>query len=57
MLTVVHEAKKVGCASAEGATGFNCDVELDVSAPFVGRAQKVATIRFVKGNEGWQVVE
>lgn len=57
MLTVVYEAKKVGCAAAEGATGFNCDVELDVSAPFVGRAKKVATIRFVKGSEGWQTVQ
>lgn len=57
MLTVIYEAKKVGCASAEGATGFNCDVELDVSAPFVGRSKKVTTIRFVKSSEGWQAVQ
>lgn len=57
LLTVVHEVKKVGCTSAEEASGFNCDVEVDVSAPFVGRANKVATFRFVEASDGWQVVQ
>lgn len=42
LLTKVYGVKKVGCAAAQGSSGFNCDVEVDVSAPFVGRSKNVA---------------
>ena len=44
----VHGVKKIGCAAATGSSGFNCDVELDMSVPFVGRSKGVKQIRFVK---------
>jgi hypothetical protein len=56
MLTKVYGVKKLGCVAAQGASGFNCDVEIDVSAPFVGRSKKVGQLRFVKGSDGWKVV-
>lgn len=57
MLTKVHEVKKVACATTEGSAGFNCDVELDVTVPFIGRSKKVAQLRFVKGSDGWQMTQ
>lgn len=53
--TEVHAVKKVGCAKAEGSAGFNCDVEVDATAPIVGRSKQLQQLRFVKGEEGWQV--
>lgn len=57
MLTKVHEARKVSCAAAQGFPGFNCDVELDVSVPLVGRQKAVKQLRFVKASDGWQVTK
>ena len=53
----VHGVKKIGCAAATGSSGFNCDVELDMSVPFVGRSKGVKQIRFVKASNGWQAVD
>jgi hypothetical protein len=57
MLSKLHEVKKVACAASEGSAGFNCDVELDATVPFIGRSKKTAQIRFVKGSDGWQVTQ
>lgn len=55
MLTQVHAVNKIGCVAAQDASGYNCDVELDVTAPFVGRSKNIGKIRFVEGSDGWQV--
>lgn len=55
MLTKVNEVKKIGCSTAQGSSGFNCDVEMDVSAPLVGKQKRIVQMRFVKSSDGWQV--
>lgn len=57
MLPKVYEVKKLGCAAAQDASGYNCDVEVDSSAPFIGRNKRVSKIRFVKGSDGWVITE
>lgn len=53
----VHSVQKIGCVAAADSTGFNCDVEMDVSNPMTGRKKNVTKIRFVKGSDGWQVAQ
>jgi len=53
----LHEVKKLGCAEAQGAAGYNCDVDIDVTAPFVGRTKNTSKLRLIKGSDGWQIVE
>jgi hypothetical protein len=56
-LTEIHEVNKLGCASAKDAAGYNCDIEIDMSAPFVGRSKSVISLRFINTNDGWRIVE
>lgn len=56
MQAELHGLRKLGCARAKGAGGFVCDVELDMTVPFVGRTRHVGTVRMVKGTEGWQAL-
>lgn len=53
--TQVHEVKKIGCAKAEGEAGFNCDVEVDMTAPLMGRSKQMQKLRFVKADDGWRI--
>jgi len=53
----LHEVNKIGCAKAIDATGFNCDIEIDVTAPFVGRSKATKQSRFVSTDDGWRVVQ
>lgn len=53
----VHSVQKIGCVAASDSTGFNCDVEMDTSNPMTGRNKGITKIRFVKGNDGWQVAQ
>lgn len=53
----VHQVKKVACAAAQGAAGFNCDVELDMTVPPAGRSKGIRKVRFVKASDGWQVAQ
>lgn len=55
--TEVHSVQKIGCVAASDSIGFNCDVEMDVSNSRTGRNKSVQKIRFVKGNDGWQVAQ
>lgn len=57
MLSKVYGVKKLGCAEAQDATGYNCDAEVDASMPFAGRSKRVTKIRFVKGSDGWVVTQ
>jgi len=51
--TEVHAVKKISCVEAKESAGYNCDVEMDVTAPMVGRNKSVGQIRMVKGSDGW----
>ena len=53
MKTEVHAVKKISCVEAKESAGYNCDVEIDVTAPMVGRNKSVGQIRMVKGSDGW----
>jgi hypothetical protein len=55
MKTEVHAVKKISCVEAKESAGYNCDVEIDVTAPLVGRNKSVGQIRMVKGSDGWVV--
>ncbi len=55
--TELHAVKKIDCAQAKDAPGFVCDVEIDMTVPLSGRSKETATMRFVKGPEGWVVVK
>ena len=52
----VHGVKKIACVAAEGASGFTCDVEVDISALF-GRQKATRSARFVEGDDGWVMIE
>lgn len=55
MLPKVYGVKNLGCAKEKDATGYICDVEVDASAPFVGRSKQVGKMRFIKGSDGWVI--
>lgn len=51
-----HGLKKLACAKSEGASGYNCDVEMDVE--MLGMRQKNAgNVRLVKGDDGWILMQ
>ncbi len=52
----LHGARKIACVKAENEPGYRCDVETDVTLPLVGRQKNTEKLRFVKGNDGWEVV-
>ena len=53
MKAEVHAVKKISCVEAKESAGYNCDVEIDVTAPMVGRNKSVGQSRMVKGSDGW----
>lgn len=57
----VRYIKKVGCSKAQEQGGYLCDVDidLDVKLPFVGTQNQkgVQSLRFVKTDDGWNVVQ
>jgi len=53
--TTIHAVKKLGCVQAQGQPGYRCDIELDATAPLVGRTKTTSTIRLVKGSDGWVI--
>lgn len=57
MQSKIHDAKKIACKKAEGNPGYRCDFEIDIEAPFVGRTKQAGSARFVKGDNGWQVLQ
>lgn len=57
LLIKVFEIKKIACTKSQNNNGFNCDVETDISAPFVGRNKSTHQYRFVKASDGWQVIQ
>lgn len=53
----VHALKKIGCKEASESTGFYCDYEIDVTVPIYGRQKGPANGLFVKGKDGWMVMD
>jgi hypothetical protein len=48
----IHELRKLGCKQVAHASGYRCDIELEVST--FGKRQKDRTsVRLVRGQEGW----
>ena len=53
----LHAISKLGCKEAENNSGYNCDVQVDMSVPFLGRSTQTRTQRFVRGDDGWVVID
>jgi len=62
----IHEIRKVGCAAAQGAPGYMCDVEVDAtftSRTIFGQAlppvrnKKTAKLRFYKDEGKWKAAQ
>lgn len=52
----VHSVKKVGCKKGSAPKEFACDVEVDVTAPLIGRSKSVKNIRVQDNGDAWQVL-
>jgi hypothetical protein len=59
MVPKIYGIRKIGCAPAQGSSGYNCDVEIDASREFPGRgrSKNVAKFRFIKGSDGWLIAQ
>ncbi|MGE0030879.1 MAG: hypothetical protein AB7T20_07145 [Steroidobacteraceae bacterium] len=55
--TELHDVRKLGCQRAKDVAGYVCEVEVDVTAPLIGRTTQIGTVRMVRGTDGWQVLE
>lgn len=53
----VHEVKLLDCVPAQPESGYNCDIEMDVTSPYGGRQESVVQVRMVKGSKGWTLIE
>ncbi|MEQ1533030.1 MAG: hypothetical protein HOO97_00125 [Sideroxydans sp.] len=58
--TQIHEIRKIGCAAAQGAVGYMCDVEIDISSPSpwngqLNRNKTTVKLRFYKDEGKWKV--
>jgi len=53
--TEIHGVKKIACKAASDKPGYVCDFQVD-SESVLGRSQQAASARFVKGDDGWQIV-
>ncbi|MFO7326642.1 MAG: hypothetical protein DIU62_013105 [Pseudomonadota bacterium] len=57
MMPELHGVKKIGCRAVEGTEGYICDVEIDMTAPMVGRQKDTGSVRLVKSSGSWRVLE
>jgi hypothetical protein len=53
---VVNEVRKIACVKADGASGYVCDIEVDITTMF-GRQKATRAARFVEGDDGWVMIE
>lgn len=53
----IHSVKSLGCKAAASSPGYNCDVEIDVTLPILGRHTNIMPARLVKASDGWRLVE
>ncbi|MDH5471200.1 MAG: hypothetical protein OEX75_11450 [Gammaproteobacteria bacterium] len=53
----LHSITKLACKEADQTSGYNCDVQVDMSVPFLGRSTQMTTRRFVNSDNGWVVID
>ena len=53
----LHSVTRLACKEADQASGYYCDVEVDMSVPLLGRTTQIRTQRFVKSDSGWVVID
>lgn len=53
----LNSVRKIGCVKAEKSTGYKCDFEIEASNGLTGNHKEVVNARFVKGEDGWEIVE
>lgn len=53
---VVNQVKKIACVKADGASGYTCDIEVDITTMF-GDQKATRAARFVEGDDGWLMIE
>ncbi|WP_156994491.1 hypothetical protein [Tatumella morbirosei] len=56
-MTKLHSLRKISCDQTGKGEQYNCKVEVDITAPFVGERKTVSQISLVKDNDGWDVVQ
>ena len=52
---VVHSVRKVVCTPIATPAGFDCDVEVDMTTPGIGRDKSIKHIELETIDSGWQV--
>lgn len=53
---IVHSVKKVGCKKMSQNSEYSCDVEVDLTAPQLGRYKSIKTIKLSDEGDAWQVL-
>lgn len=53
----IHDVKSLGCKQDEAGSGYNCNVEMDVTSPFAGRQKSTRMLHLVKGSTGWVIAQ
>ncbi|MHB8920365.1 MAG: hypothetical protein ACYC3A_06165 [Halothiobacillus sp.] len=53
----IKSVKNLGCKKDEAGSGFNCNVETEVTTPFAGAQKSTRMLHLVKGSDGWQITQ
>lgn len=56
MLTKLNSVRKIACDRKSGGD-YNCKVDFDITAPFVGQRKSVAELEFIKDGSNWKIVK
>ncbi len=56
-MTKLNSLRKISCDQTGKGNQYNCQAEVDITAPFVGERKSVTRISLVKDNDGWDVVQ
>lgn len=54
--TELHSIKKLNCKKEGEGNAYLCDVEVDATAPLLGRTQNTTQIRLVEAEGEWHVL-
>jgi len=57
MLMKVENIKKLACQDAQSDGSYKCKVEMEMTAPFVGKRQTTGELTFIESDDGWRVVQ
>lgn len=57
MLTKLNSIRKISCDESNSSKQYSCKVELDITAPLVGRNKSVTTVSVINDSGKWLVVE